>query len=85
MALLEIWHLSDEYERSKDGEKGKKSVSKDGTDEALAVPCAQCAIIDNSLAILAGLFLAVCIGTAGLAAAFTIAPPPIHGFTSPVQ
>ncbi|SFK78975.1 hypothetical protein SAMN05444581_1217 [Methylocapsa palsarum] len=53
--------------------------------ENLPVPCVPCEVTDNSLAALAGLFLAVCFGTAVLGTAFAMVPPPIHGFTSPVQ
>jgi hypothetical protein len=52
--------------------------------ETPPVPCVPCTVSDYSLATLAALFLVACVGTVALDAMFTIAPPPIHGLTSPV-
>jgi hypothetical protein len=46
--------------------------------------CVPCAVSDFSLAALAALFLIACVGTVALSAVLAVAPPPIHGFTSPL-
>ncbi|SFK70821.1 hypothetical protein SAMN05444581_11613 [Methylocapsa palsarum] len=54
------------------------------SDDNLSGSCVPCKVSDFSLAAFAALFLVACIGTVALDAVLTIAPPPIHGFTSQV-